>query len=91
VLRVWDVERGVVIATYGRAASITDVAFHGNMLAAASTDRRIHVWDTATGGKRQFVGHHDQLRSVSFTDDGRSLVSASEDETIKLWRLTGPH
>ena len=45
--------------------------------------------DTTTGGKRQFVGHRDQLRSVSFTDDGRTLVSASEDETIKLWRLTG--
>jgi WD40 repeat protein/tRNA A-37 threonylcarbamoyl transferase component Bud32 len=30
-------------------------------------------------------GHSDYVRSVSFSPDGRQIVSGSEDETLKVW------
>jgi len=33
------------------------------------------------------VGHVDWVRLVSFSQDGKTLASASYDKTIKLWNL----
>ncbi|PZO40016.1 MAG: hypothetical protein DCF19_12555 [Pseudanabaena frigida] len=34
-------------------------------------------------------GHIDRVRSVTFSPDGNTIVSGSEDNTIKLWNLDG--
>ncbi len=34
---------------------------------------------------RSFKGHSDYVMSISFSPDGKSLASASFDETVKLW------
>lgn len=36
----------------------------------------------------QFVGHEDAISSVSISVDGKFLVSASYDNTIKLWPIS---
>lgn len=47
----------------------------------------IRAWDVATGAsKGQFLGHSDHLTSLAFSDDRLSLISASADNTIKVWR-----
>jgi WD40 repeat protein len=91
VLRVWDVERGVLLSATRGSGPITDVAYspQGDLLATASTDRTIRVWDVKTGSERtRFIGHGDQVHSVRFTHDGGTLGSTSDDETVKLWRLS---
>jgi WD40 repeat protein len=44
----------------------------------------------AANGKllRHFTGHDDFIRSLAFSSDGKRLVSAGEDQTVCVWRLT---
>ncbi|GKT45906.1 vegetative incompatibility protein HET-E-1 [Colletotrichum spaethianum] len=64
------------------------VAFspNGRMLASASHNETVKLWDAATGQYLMALeGHSDWVTSVAFSPDGRVLASASHDETIKLW------
>ena len=39
--------------------------------------------------KNTLVGHKDVVNSVSYSPDGRSIASASSDNTVKIWRSQG--
>src|SRR5258707_1136152 len=65
----------------------------GGLLASASYDKTIMLWDPHTGEQlRTLQGHYDPVRYVTFSPDGGYLASASDDMTIKLWDpCTGEH
>ena len=51
--------------------------------------KTIHLWDARTGeSKRTLTGHTDRISSLSFSSDGRTLASGSDDKTIRLWDVT---
>src|SRR5207237_1146254 len=44
------------------------------------------VWDAATGEELTVLhGHAGPLNSATFSPDGQSIVTASEDGTARLW------
>jgi RNA polymerase sigma factor (sigma-70 family) len=58
------------------------------LLAHASPDRALHVWDVATGqALARFEGHQAAIGSVAFAPDSASVVTASSDTTALVWDI----
>ncbi|KAF2860685.1 dynein regulator [Piedraia hortae CBS 480.64] len=63
----------------------------GNLLASASRDKTIRVWDVTTGYcLRTLRGHGEWVRSLAPSPDGRWLLSTSSDQTARTWDLSQP-
>lgn len=65
---------------------VLEFAPDGSLL-AARPDGRVDVLAPDTlSVERQFAGHTQAVRSISFPSEGGLLLTASEDETAVLWR-----
>ena len=83
---IWENKRiSVLIA---RAWQV--ISSDGAYALSASWDKTLRLWELATGTTtRRFVGHTNDVLSVSFSADNRQIVSGSRDRTIKLWNTLG--
>jgi WD40 repeat protein len=50
-------------------------------------DKTIRIWNTAGVLLREFNGHNGGVNSVSFSSDGKRIVSGGSDKAIRMWSL----
>ena len=70
---------------------VYDVKFlNRDILASASADNLIKIWDTTSRTCLQTLqAHRDSVRGLWFDSSERVMVSISSDKTIKVWWLSG--
>ena len=94
IIQLWRQSNGttqpLAIVFKGHTSTVTAVEFspNGKLLASASADRTIKLWNIADGSQiRTLTGHRDRVTTLSFRNDGKLLASGSADKTIKLWNI----
>jgi WD40 repeat protein len=57
----------------------------GSLIATASSDRTIKIWQSTGKLLQTLIGHNNWVTSIAFSPDGTLLVSGSRDNTAKIW------
>jgi WD40 repeat protein len=89
-IELWDVATSTQRATlngHEHFAGHLTFSPNGKLLASSSLgDRKtIIVWDVAAARMMKSIDEPEVLRSLAFSPDSHTLLSAKDDGTIKLW------
>ncbi|MCE2401959.1 T9SS type A sorting domain-containing protein [Candidatus Poribacteria bacterium] len=101
-IHLWDVSSTTPINTiykwYGHGQKNTSalsggynsLAFSpdGQFIAAGHSDKTIHLWYMGRTYIDALIGHTDEVTSIVFSRDSRTLVSGSYDGTVRFWDFT---
>ena len=92
-IHLWDVKsrtHGATIRRYGETTSgyvrYRSIAFSpdGRFL-VRSASNSVQLWYAGRTYKKTLAGHTDNVTSVAFSSDSRTLASSSVDNTVRLW------
>lgn len=77
------------------AVYLTSFSPNGRVLATASYDRTVRLWDVSKPSRpkpmgKPLTGHTSWVSSAVFSPDGNTLATASDDGTARLWDVRDP-
>lgn len=88
VVRTWDVRANRLVCEFESDDTLMDARLspNGSLIAAPLSGGTIGLWNAKTCkpvGK--LTGHAQDATLLAFSHNGRSLVSAADDGTMRLW------
>ncbi|KAF9874141.1 actin-binding protein [Colletotrichum karsti] len=72
----------------GHSRKVGQVLFNPaaeNILASASGDFTVKIWDIGTGANTHTLKHNDIVQSLSWNASGTLMVTTSRDKKIRVW------
>ncbi|MBL4654469.1 MAG: WD40 repeat domain-containing protein, partial [Bacteroidia bacterium] len=92
---IWNLNSGNKIdklISYSCRLKLGIFSPNGNKVCITTQDHIILLFSNISDRKPQIHhlrGHSDDITDVNFSNDGKHIVSASNDNTIKVWNLAG--
>lgn len=90
LIRLWDVNTGAILRQFHLDEKIRDIGFSpdGRWLALAGVRGKIYIYniDTLTP-IQEWKGHKKIISGMVFMPNGNSLITASYDKSIKIWKV----
>ena len=89
-ITIFDFPAGTVkkIIKHGNGIRCCNFSPNGKTFAAGFFDNSIRLYDVATWKEKAVgKGHTGAVNSIAFTADGKRVVTASLDNTIKIWTV----
>lgn len=81
-IEVGDEEKSEKGSVYALSAS-------RSVLASGGPESIVRLWDPKSGKRiTKFVGHTDNIRDILIDETGDTIMTASSDQTIKVWSVT---
>ncbi|KAJ5620404.1 hypothetical protein N7510_004388 [Penicillium lagena] len=95
-LYLWDLNGGGEILNIDAGGedatekgSVYALGAVSSVLASGGPENVVRVWDPKSGKLvTKFVGHTDNVRDILINEAGDTIMTASSDQTIKVWSLT---
>jgi len=89
---VWDTVSGQVIYQFNHTSRVSLVALgnQGRFAFSADSMKSAHIWNLKTGeliSKLQGTKRHEVFSSVSFSPDGKTLVTGAASSKVSVWNI----
>ena len=90
-VRIWNAKTGVCLHKFNVGGCVADISLSpcGNYVAVANRweEHGVSIWDIKTGTqlRKLKTSKHFGVTSVSYSWDGKRLVSASPSGTVYIW------
>ena len=69
--------------------SVYALSVSQSVLASGGPDAILRLWDPKSGNRvTKFVGHTDNVRDILMNETGDMIMTASSDQTVKVWSVT---
>lgn len=95
-IRLWDLNGGgeklqidVGEDESSAKGSVYALSVRGSIMASGGPESIVRLWDPKSGRRiTNFVGHTDNIRDILVNQDGDTVMTASSDQSIKVWSIT---
>ncbi|KAI2620128.1 WD40 repeat-like protein [Hypomontagnella submonticulosa] len=70
-------------------ASVYAMSVGRSILASGGPESIVRLWDPKSGKRiTKLVGHTDNIRAILMNEAGDTVMTASSDQTVKVWSVT---